>query len=166
MALLHPLICSSGEKSGLPVHFHCLSSCAEADTVVKATDDTIVVRKKIIVQAAARCARFFAEELKVLMSHMALSCPVTGRSFCGADEAANNATIPHDWRCPSDRSHANSLCDQTATWRVADANGGSARPLFVEGYSPAPAISSTASTMRAAAAWWSMWPKPGSRMIF
>src|SRR6516225_10554257 len=93
MALLHPLICSSGEKSGLPVHFHCLSGCAEVGTVVTAIDDTIAVRKKIIMQVAARGARCFAEELKVLMSHMALSFPVTGRSICGADEAANNSWL-------------------------------------------------------------------------
>jgi len=91
MALPHPLICSSGEKSGLPVHFHCLSGCAEAATVVTAIDDTIVVRKKTIVQAAARGARCFAEELKVLMSHMALSFPLPVDPFA---EQTRRQTIP------------------------------------------------------------------------
>jgi len=53
IALVHPLICSSQATSGLPVHFHCLSVCVQAGTVVTAIDDTIAERKTITADAAA-----------------------------------------------------------------------------------------------------------------
>jgi hypothetical protein len=66
IALLHPLICSSGAKSGLPVYFHCFSGCAEAGSVVAANNDTMADSRTIITGTAARAVACFAGEPSVL----------------------------------------------------------------------------------------------------
>jgi hypothetical protein len=41
IALLHPIICSFHEMSGLPVHFQSFNVCASAGAVINAGADTV-----------------------------------------------------------------------------------------------------------------------------